>query len=135
MMSPRRSVKEERTRLKEYCASSQDATGFCVTSYRSFVAKSIASAIYVACPYFAEMDFTMSSAVSPFVRFDRRSQKSCRARRCRRRKESVRRYPIGTKSRGGSAATKSVPVSALDVHEPPSHQPSFGQYAPALWSS
>src|SRR2546429_479993 len=67
MVNPRPSVKEELTRLKEYCESSQDATGFCLTSDRSFFEESISSATFVAGPYFAEMEFTMSSAVSPSV--------------------------------------------------------------------
>src|SRR5438034_9853137 len=43
------------------------------------------------------------------------SQKSCRVHRCRRRKGSVLRYPIGTKSRGGLAATNLLPEPALEI--------------------
>src|SRR6266850_2518119 len=67
MTSPKRSVKEERTRLKEYCESSQDATGFCFTSYRSMVVESISGATLVAGPYVSAMDFTISCEVSPSV--------------------------------------------------------------------
>src|SRR5258707_15325570 len=63
--SPKTSLKAEWQRLKEYCASSQDATAFCFELYRSFVVKSTSGATIVAGPYFAEMDFTMSASVSP----------------------------------------------------------------------
>src|SRR2546427_11222095 len=51
------------------------------------------------------------------------------------RRASARRYPNGTKAQEGSAATKSVPESALDGRESTLHRLFFDQYAPALWSS
>src|SRR5205823_4561749 len=65
--SPKMSLKEERTRLTEYCSPPQDATGFCFVSYPAFVVKPISGATIVARPYFAEMDLTMSPSVSPSV--------------------------------------------------------------------
>src|SRR2546429_749176 len=51
------------------------------------------------------------------------------------RRASVRRYPLGMKPQEGSAATTSVPESALDGHEAPLHRPSVVQYGSVLWSS
>src|SRR6266852_3543748 len=129
MTSPKTSLKEERTKSKEYCESSHDATGLCFMSYRSFVAGSTSNAIFVGGPYFAEMDFIMSFAVSPSVEARRKLRKSCRARRCKRKRESVRRYQTGRKPRERSAATKSVPESALAGHESPLRLLTSGPYA------
>src|SRR5205807_10051941 len=66
---------------------------------------------------------------------DCKSPKSCRARHCRKRRESVRRRPIGGLFRKCSAATKSLPESALGGRVLPLHRPPFVPCAPALCPS
>src|SRR6266436_2265583 len=70
MISPKSSVKAERTRSTEYWEPSQDAIIFALISYRSFAAASMASGTFATGPYFAVTALIISGVVSPSVAAD-----------------------------------------------------------------